>query len=89
MPTQPPEPLVTVSVECLRDGTNLAVPTAQVRAVYFPTDGTPYMIFLCPGCNDAHRYRTSVEFLDSLRAGGAATDYPDIPDNPPDMGVPA
>lgn len=75
-------PIVSIAVECLLTGDSHVVTAAQVRAVYFPTNDLPHLVYLCPGCNDAHRYRVPVEYLDELRKAGAPSDYPDIPDHP-------
>lgn len=73
---------ITVGVSCARDGSPHTVTAQQMRAVYFPLDGdTPHVVYLCPGCSDAHRYRVPLELLDELRAAGTPSDYPDIPDN--------
>jgi hypothetical protein len=85
----PQKPVVTIGVECAVDRSAQVVTAQQTRAVYFPAEGLPHVVYLCPGCNDAHRYRVPVDFLDQLRAAGAPSDYPDIPDEPPGDAVPA
>jgi hypothetical protein len=82
-------PLVTLAVECVLNGSDQVVTTAQARAVYFPLDGQqPHVVFLCPGCSDAHRYRVPLDYLDALRREGVPSDYPDIPEHGPDDAPP-
>ncbi len=71
-----------LKVACKITGADQSISPAQARVVFFPTDEPePFVLFLCPGCNDAHRASGfSPELLLQIRDLGASSDWPKVPD---------
>jgi len=66
-------------VSCPTDGLDVRVPLTAVQVTYLNPGRTPHAVFCCPACAGQHQVPASLDVLDTMRAAGAASDWPQVP----------